>query len=204
MSHEPYMHALYMSSPTGDSIVSEKDHEFNLYQMNYDSIKAFDGGSRGNKNFPQQAKLKTYKPLLSEVIDTVSKYIAANNLNKIKFNIELKSSELDYGKFQPDPAEFIELVMKVIMDKGIEDQTYIQSFDANLLNVLRRNYPEANIAYLVSDKGINRNLKKLEFIPMIYSPNVKLVQNKAFVDSIKNLGMRLIPGLLMMKKISIV
>jgi glycerophosphoryl diester phosphodiesterase len=35
--------------------------------MNYAEIKLFDVGSRGNKRFPKQQKIKTYKPLLSEV-----------------------------------------------------------------------------------------------------------------------------------------
>lgn len=193
VSHEPYMHSLYMTSPTGDSIVSDEIKKLNLYQMNYDSIRTYDSGSRGNKNFPQQAKLKTYKPLLSEVIDTVLNHLEKNNLNGIKFNIELKSSEDNYDKYQPAPEVFIDLVMEIIKQKGIEQQANFQSFDTNLLNILKRKYPEVKIAYLVSEEGISGNLKKLEFIPEIYSPNFKLVRNKTFVDSIKNLEMKLIP-----------
>jgi glycerophosphoryl diester phosphodiesterase len=35
--------------------------------MDYSEIKKYDVGSLGNKDFPEQQKMKTYKPLLSEV-----------------------------------------------------------------------------------------------------------------------------------------
>lgn len=193
VSHEPYMHELYMRDPAGDSISGIESKNLNLYQMEYNSIKAYDGGSRGNKNFPAQAKLKTYKPLLSEVVDTVINYVEANGLESIKFNIEIKSSEKDYGVYQPYPEEFIELVIGVVREKQIEDQVNIQSFDPAILNVLRDKYPDVEIAYLVSGEGIDKNLKKLNFTPEIYSPNFQLVKDETFVDSVKNRKMKLIP-----------
>ncbi|MDX1426916.1 MAG: glycerophosphodiester phosphodiesterase family protein, partial [Salegentibacter mishustinae] len=118
VSHEPFMHSLYVLTPSGDSISEDKQESFNIYKMPYDSIKKFDSGSKGNRLFPNQQKQKTYKPLLSEAIDSVETYIAENNLQPVSYNIELKSSEDKYGNYQPAPEEFVNLVMEVIQNKN--------------------------------------------------------------------------------------
>jgi glycerophosphoryl diester phosphodiesterase len=193
VSHEPYMSSLYVITPTGDSISKAEEKSFNLYEMSYDSIRMFDIGSKGNKNFPEQQKIKSYKPLLSEVIDSVENYVKSHDIPSVKYNIEIKSIVSEYDKSQPKPLKFIKMVMDVIQLKGIENKINIQSFDENILNEMNRIYPDVELAFLVSDEGISKNLSKLDFIPEIYSPNFKLVKNKAFVDSIQQKDMRLIP-----------
>ena len=161
--------------------------------MTYDSIRTYDSGSRGNRLFPHQNKMKTYKPLLSEVVDSVENFIASEGLQPVKYNIELKSMRSDYGKYQPNPEEFVPLVMEVVRDKGIEEKINIQSFDPTILNVADRNYPDIEIAYLVSKGGIEENLSLLNFKPEIYSPNYRLVKNGRFVDSLRVMDLKLIP-----------
>ncbi|PKD18815.1 glycerophosphodiester phosphodiesterase [Salegentibacter salinarum] len=193
VSHEPVMLALYMLTPDGDSIAKENEKDYNLYKMDYDSIRKFDSGSRKNRLFPDQKSQKTYKPLLSEVIDTVENYIQVNDLDEVKYNIEIKSSERNYGIFQPEPDEFVDLVMNIVVEKGIKDKVNLQSFDVHILQILNEKYPDTEVAYLVSKEGIDKNLEKLEFVPDIYSPNYKLLKSKEVVDSIKERNMVLIP-----------
>ncbi len=192
VSHEPFMHSLYMLKPDGDSISKAEQENYNFYEMTYDSIKTFDAGSKGNQLFPKQQKQKTYKPLLSEVIDSVANFIAENELEPVKYNIELKSSAAKYGTHQPEPEEFVKLVMQVLNDSEIESYN-LQSFDVNILNAIHKNYPEVETAYLVSAQGIDENLELLDYQPEIYSPHVGLVKDSAFVDSIAQKNMRLIP-----------
>lgn len=193
VSHEPYMASLFASSVSGDSIKKADERSYNMYEMSYDSIRQFDVGSRGNRLFPDQVKMKTYKPLLSEVIDSVETYITTNGLPQVKYNIELKSVEAEYGKYQPQPEEFVDLVMEVIKEKEIEGKINIQSFDPNILNLMNEKYPDIVIAFLVSSGGIDQNLALLDFKPEIYSPNYKLVKNEQLVDSIRSMKMELIP-----------
>lgn len=193
VSHEPYMSSLFVNTPSGDSIRRLDERSFNMYLMSYDSIRQFDAGSRGNRLFPDQKKIKTYKPLLSEVIDSVENFIAAEGLKPVKYNIEIKSVEAEYEIFQPLPEEFIDLVMNVVKEKEIEDKIFIQSFDPNILILMNDRYPEVETAYLVYSEGIEANLSLLDFIPKIYSPNHRLVTNKSFVDSIRSRNMELIP-----------
>ncbi|SFN92892.1 glycerophosphodiester phosphodiesterase family protein [Salegentibacter flavus] len=193
VSHEPFMHSLYVLTPEGDSISEENQEKFNLYEMTYDSIRKFDVGSKGNRLFPEQQKQKTYKPLLAKAIDSVENYIAENNLKTVSYNIELKSSEDKYGIYQPAPGEFVNLVMQVIKEKNIEQKMNLQSFDVNILNEIHESYPEVETAYLVYTEGIQKNLDLLDFQPEIYSPHYGLVKDTAFVDSIKSMNMKLIP-----------
>ncbi len=193
VSHEPFMHSLYVLTPSGDTISEENQEKFNLYEMTYDSIRKFDVGSKGNRLFPEQKKQKTYKPLLAEAIDSVENFIQNNNLDEVTYNIELKSSENKYGTYQPEPKEFVELAMQLIQEKNLESKINLQSFDVNILNEIHQSYSEVETAYLVYTEGIQKNLDLLSFQPEIYSPHYKLVKDTAFVDSIKSMEMQLIP-----------
>lgn len=193
VSHESFMSSKYVSMPSGEPVSSENEKELNLYKMTYDSIRKFEAGKNGNPDFPDQQRLSTYKPLLKEVIDSVEGFIAKNNLNPVGYNIEIKSSRPEYGKFQPQPEEFVQMVMKVVIENNIEGPVNIQSFDPEILNLMHRKFPEMKLAFLVSQPGIDKNLGKLNFIPEIYSPNYQLVRSEKFVDSIHSKTMRLIP-----------
>ena len=192
VSHETFMSAQYMSDIEGDPITKEKERSYNLFEMTYDSIKKFDSGSRGNVGFPAQQKMKTYKPLLSEMIDSVENYIARNKLKPVRYNIEIKSEKEDYGKRQPQPEQFCAMVMKVIKDKGVEKKINIQSFDPVILNVMNKSYPKTIIAFLTGEGNLIKNLSKLDFTPEIYSPNFKLL-NKEEVDSLRFMKIKIIP-----------
>lgn len=193
VSHEAFMHSLYVLTPQGDSIPENTQETYNLYEMTYDSIRKFDAGSKGNLLFPEQLKQKTYKPLLSEVIYTVEQYVKDHDLDPVYYNIELKSSPSKYGTYQPVPEDFVALVMEVITNKGIKNKMYLQSFDVNILKEIHIEFPEVRTSYLVSSPGIKKNLSLLENQPDIYSPHHSLVKDTIFVDSIKKLNMQLIP-----------
>lgn len=193
VSHEPFMSSEYMSKPSGEAVSIEEEKNFNLYQMTYESIKAFDGGSRGNLKFPNQQKRKTYKPLLSEVFEVIESEIKTKKLKKVKYNIEIKSEKEVYGIYQPQPDDFVDLVMELIQENHMENRINIQSFDPVILNILHKKYPNIEIAYLVSKGSIQNNLKQLDFKPNIYSPNFKLINNKQSVDSLKSMRIKLIP-----------
>jgi len=193
VSHETYMSSLYMSSPSGEAILNLDEKNYNLYQMTYDSIKTFDSGSRGNKKFPNQQKLKTYKPLLSEVFHTIENEITEKNLPAVKYNIEIKSDKKAYDIYQPQPEIIVDLVMEVIKKNKMESKVNIQSFDPNALNILHKKHPNIEIAYLVSKGSIESNLELLDFKPQIYSPYFKLLKNKTTIDSLKTKNIKVIP-----------
>ena len=193
VSHEPFMSSEYMLTPTGNRISKNEEKSYNLYQMDYDSIRSFDAGTGVNVKFPFQKKIRTHKPLLKEVIDTVENYTYSHELPKVSYNIEIKSRAEEYGIYQPFPEEFVELVMKVITEKEIGKRVIIQSFDPRPLNILRRKYPEIKIAFLVESGSLQENLSELDFKPEIYSPHFSLLKDEAEVKSIKAAGMQVVP-----------
>lgn len=193
VSHEPFMSSLYVQTPAGDSIPKSEEKSYNLYEMDYDSIRRFDTGSKVNKNFPQQRKMKTYKPLLSEVIDRVEHEINSNNLKPVNYNIEIKSVSEEYGISQPEPEVFVELVMQVVKDKKIENRINIQSFDVLPLEIMHREYPEIILSYLVEAGGFEENMTLLSFTPQIYSPYYKLVTDVSVVEAVHAKKIQLIP-----------
>ena len=191
VSHEPYMASHYVLDPKGEPI--SKQSEYNIYEMEYQSIRKFDAGLKYNKDFPKQKKISSYKPLLEEVIDSIENVISKEGLKSIEYMIEIKSDPQNYNYSQPEPTEFIDLVMNVILQKGIEERSIIKSFDPNILNRLHEKHPQIQTSFLVSKKGIKKNLSQLNFLPDYYSPRHKLVANKEYVDSVKSRGMKLVP-----------
>ena len=75
LSHEPFLsHEICLDS-NGNEIYENNEKSYNLYKMNYDEIRKCDCGSKIHPRFLSQEKVKTYKPLLSEMIDSVENYI---------------------------------------------------------------------------------------------------------------------------------
>ena len=192
VSHDTFMHSAYISWPNGNPVTKEEEKKSNLYQMTYDSIRSFDAGFRTNPAFPDQKSVKTYKPLFSEMIDSIENYIVKNKKQRIRYNIEIKSGSGDYGMKQPQPEEFVDLVLQVIQEKKIENYCNVQSFDPNILNALHEKAPKIVIAFLTGDKGLDKNLAKLNFKPQIFAPHYGLV-NTALIDSVRTKNMKIIP-----------
>ena len=173
VSHEPYMASDYMLDPNGNRIAHEDEKTYNLYQMDYDLIRRFDSGSGKNLRFSKQKRLPAYKPLLSEMIDSVETYIEQNDLPPVKYYIEIKSQNRFYGKFQPYPEEFVELMLELIEEKNIQNKLVLQSFDVKILEELHQKSPDLSLSYLVMKGSMVKNLKLLSFQPHIYSPHYK-------------------------------
>jgi glycerophosphoryl diester phosphodiesterase len=176
LSHDPYFNRKHELLPTGEEIPVKEARKHVLYQMNYADIKHYDVGSKYYKKFPDQILEKTYKPLLAEVIDTVQAYLLANKKPQVFYNIETKSTPEGDGKYHPKPAEFVDRLMAVILEKGVEQFVIIQSFDVRTLQLLKDKYPHILTSLLVENlNSFDKNLSELGFTPNIYSSYYKLV-----------------------------
>ena len=190
VSHEPYMASAYMLTPRGEAISHKKERDYNLYHMEYSEIKKFDAGSKWDFRFFRKKRIKTYKPTLEEVILAVENRIANKQLKPVTYSVEIKSVPREYGEFQPQPEDFIQLVMQILKKHQIEHRLIIQSFDSNLLNILHSKYPGVKVSYLVEHGDTIKNLEKLNFKPDFYSPHHTAIQSRALVDFLhhKNIG----------------
>lgn len=170
VSHDPYLSSAFMRKPDGSDITKEEEKSLVLFKMPYDSIRMYDAGTKPYPSFPQQAKIKTYRPLLSEVIDSVEAYVKKNHLKPVYYNIETKSVERGDGLYNPVPEVFVSTMMAVLNKKGIQDRLIIQSFDVRTLQVLHKTDPKVKLSLLVSRVNVDEDLKKLGFTPEVYSP----------------------------------
>ena len=158
----------------------EKDKkEFRIYHLDYDFIKTIDCGSKMNEKFPEQKKMFASKPLLSDVIDTVEKYIQQNHLPPVQYNIETKSTVEGDDLDHPKPAVFAKLLYDMLKQKSILNKSIIQSFDPRTLQVIHQIDVKTTTALLIADiDSFDKNIQQLGFTPTIYSPNVMLVNEK--------------------------
>ncbi|MBC3785445.1 glycerophosphodiester phosphodiesterase family protein [Spirosoma utsteinense] len=198
VSHEPYFNAAFSIKPDGSPVSKKEQKELVLYRMEYAEIKRYDVGSNGNPAYPEQQKLKTYKPLLSEVIEQAEAYRTAKNLPAFSYNIELKSEPSEYNKSQPEPAVFCELVQAIIRKQLTPDRVVIQSFDFAMLTQWKQqaskgNFPLVRLAALVENlRSPEKNLEELGFTPDIYSPNYRLLSADK-VARLHEKGIKVIP-----------
>jgi glycerophosphoryl diester phosphodiesterase len=193
VSHDPYFSADITLDPDGKEIAPEKQTQFNLFKMDYAEIRRYDVGSLGNKRFPAQQKLKTYKPLLSEVFLETRKYIKEHGLSPVRYNVETKSTPAGDDLYNPKPAVFAKLLYDEILKDGMQQQVLIQSFDVRTLQEFRKYAVKLPLVLLVENKDpIERNLERLGFQPDVYSPNFLLV-DEATVAYCRQRGIKIIP-----------
>lgn len=174
VTHDDYLSPSFMLTPEGKEIPKSDAKKYPVYQMDYSLLKKFDPGTKVNPDFPQQKKIKTYIPLLADLIDDVQQY--SKGKKQMFYNIETKCSEKGDGIVNPGPEEFVKLLMDVIEQKSITPYVVIQSFDKRTLQVLHKKYPHVRTSYLVSNKKtVDQNLEDLGFNPFILSPAYKMV-----------------------------
>jgi glycerophosphoryl diester phosphodiesterase len=195
LSHEPWFGHEVTTRPDGSFIDAKEERKFNLFEMNYEEIKTYDVGLKPHPRFPKQEKIKAIKPLLTDLIDSINVWMMTRRRPFPQFNIETKSFSFGDNKYHPAPSEFIELLMAVIKEKGMEDRVTIQSFDLRTLQYLHEKYPGIKTSMLVEEaeeKDLEGQLQKLGFTPTIYSPHQNLVDEE-MIKQCHEKGMKVIP-----------
>jgi glycerophosphoryl diester phosphodiesterase len=222
VSHDAYMSSDFMRKPDGADISKEEERGIALYKMTYDSISRYDAGSKPHPRFPHQVKMKTYRPLLGDLIDSVEAYVKANGLKPVYYNIETKISPAGDGIYNPTPNIFVQTLMDVINKKSIKNRLIIQSFDVRTLQILNKTEPTIKLALLTMGKsnvvaklrtqglsaedekklkqsplfnsnvGLEEDLKRLGFTPDIYSPYYASVDPE-MVTKVHALKMQIVP-----------
>lgn len=192
VSHEPWFSWDYCLYPDGTEI--PKDDTIKLYSLNYADIKIYDCGSKYYPRFPLQQKIKTSKPLLEDVIDTLDAYCRQKGLALPFYNIETKIENNWDEVYTPSAERFSNFLLHVLRAKKVLDRTVVQSFDVRTLLYIRHFEPQLEISLLVekNDLPIEYNLSQLGFIPDIYSPDFESL-DESKIEKIHKFGMKVIP-----------
>lgn len=174
VSHEPFMSRTICFNPQGVEIPEDMDMKHNLYEMTHNEIKQFDCGTKLHPTYLDQKKLKTYKPLLSEVFE-----LAKAKNPEVRFNIEIKSKPEYYGIYTPQPDEYVKIVLDEIEESGLFSNVNLQSFDLVILEEIKKQSPNMPVALLVDeDETIQTKLEKLSYKPEIISPYFRLLTSE--------------------------
>ena len=195
LSHEAFFNHEITTKPDGGFIEEKDEKSFNMYEMNYAEIIKYDVGMKPHPRFPDQQKMKAVKPLLSDLFKAVKEYMMTVRRPFPFYNIETKSLPETDNKYHPEPAEFVELLMKEIKDNQMEDFVIIQSFDFRTLQYLHKHYPNIKAAMLVeavSKSSFRKQIKDIGFTPTIYSPESIMVIPELIKDC-HDLNMKIIP-----------
>lgn len=211
LSHEPFFNSEITTKPDGSFVKPEEEKELNIYKMDYADVLKYDVGLKPHPRFPKQEKIAATKPLLADVFDAVKAYMKEAKRPYPYFNIETKSQPASDNMYHPEPKEFVDLLMAVVKEHGMEKQVIIQSFDFRTLQYLHKQYPHIKTAMLVEaddNRSFRKQLTDLGFTPTIHSPayelvtenlikechekNIQLipwtVNDKATFDKLKNMG----------------
>lgn len=182
ISHEEFMDKNYCLDPNGEPIKNEKSHS--IYHLSQKEIEAYDCGTKEYSKFPEQEHFKTYKPLVQEAFEKI------DFKGKIIL-FEIKSEERLYGKEQPFPEEYVEIILKEVEHFKYNEQVIFMSFDPAILELLNVKAPEYKLVYLHESLGLsgNKMLKQLTFKPYalgIYSKFItKKTVEKAHYKNVK-------------------
>ena len=189
VSHEPWISDKICLNENGKEFRDNSMPTYNLFEMDYSSIRQFDCGVKPNESYPYQQKIKAHKPLLSEVFERIE---ALDPEGSMRFNIEIKSAPEGDGKFHPEIEEFTDLVVALVREYVTEERFTIQSFDFRVLEYCRETYPGIKLAMLVESGTVIENLDQLSFTPDIYSPYFRKL-NKKEVELCHSKEIKVIP-----------
>lgn len=193
VSHEPWMSSEICLNPSGNAYTKKEEKIFNIYEMTYEEVAKFDCGSMGNSKFPEQVKMSVTKPLLKDVIVAIEDHIKSYTRFEVDYNIEIKSGDDGDGKYHPAPAEFSDMVYKLLDEYLPLHRVVIQSFDFRVLKYWHEKYPDIRLAALVENKkSVEAHLKELGFNPDIYSPYYRNI-NQAKVKELHEKKIKVIP-----------
>lgn len=189
VSHEPWINPEICQLENGDSLPAGK--KLNIYHMTQEEIERYDCGSKYFSRFPDQKKIKTTKPRFRDLITAIRNTVG--DPQKLRYNIEIKITQDWIGEYCPGREDFLSIYTQTMMDLGIEKQVILQCFDVPTLQLAKTQQVPFDLALLVQNfKGYRKNLKKLGFIPEIYSPYYKLITSKAMKRARKD-GVQMVP-----------
>lgn len=194
--HDASFTPAYTTKPDGSDITDAERKQYTFYQMNYADIRKFIIGEKNYPAFPEQQHLKTYAPLLSEMIDSVEYFTRSNHYAPVIYLLEIKSGASSDGFEQPAPEEYMKIMMAILKPylKALRGRLIIQSFDMRPLQVLHRTHADIPLGFLTGDKTktIRENLDALGFVPAFYNPHFSLV-NAAFLNECHDRKMKVLP-----------
>lgn len=139
VSHEPYIDPTYCWDANSNSL--RKTKTLRIFNMSQDEVESFDCGSKPHPKFQEQVKLKTCKPLLKTVFDSVD-FSGVTLLFEIKYKF---GDTLNY----PSVESYANIVLNEANASKYKSQIVFMSFDSAILNQIQKMDTTFKLVYLV-------------------------------------------------------
>lgn len=192
VSHEPFFNH-EITTYKGKHLTEKNQKSHNISKLTRKQLEAYDVGLKDHPKFPFQKSIAATKPTLKELAAAVHVKCKELNTPLPYFNVEIKRVPEQDGEFHPGAYDFARLVLNAIYEGKIEDKTYIQSFDPQSLEEVRKIDDTIPLVFLIANKKTpKKNMQRLSFTPEVYSPYYKLV-NKKLAKFCAEHKMKLIP-----------
>jgi len=156
-----------------------------LRDLTWDQLRSLDCGAKENPRFPAQILVPGERmPRLEQIFDLL------RSRPKLRVNIEIKTGPDTRHKTRP-PADFAEVLVKLINARGLQARVVVQSFDRAALQAVARLAPELPLAALVE--------RRAEIAPMLRATRAKIISPRhteidaASVRALQARGLRVIP-----------
>ncbi|HYD77238.1 glycerophosphodiester phosphodiesterase [Ramlibacter sp.] len=145
LSHDPVLNPDLVRGPDGQWITEP----LVIRQLTHAQLQAFDvgrlrPGSAYARTFGEQQPVDGSRiPTLASVFELAKRLGAAHVQFDIETKIDLRNPQ---NTLEPEP--FVQALLKVIREAGMEDRVMVQSFDWRTLQVLRKVAPRIRTVYL--------------------------------------------------------
>ncbi len=196
VAHDAKINRGFTLKPDGSKISKEEADKLFFYHLGYDEIQRYDIGTKYYEKFPEQQKIETHIPLVSDLIDSVENYVARYNLSPVHYNIEIKSNkEKEKRGLIPGYKAYTKKAMSVLLRKNLGERLLVQSFDARTLNYIHKEYPGVRLLFIVGKNTgfFEAHMKKLTFTPDVYCPDIELIDQN-LIEKCHKAGMKIISG----------
>ncbi len=193
VSHHPWFDNDISLDAQGNSIAEEDFSQHNIFRMRYAETQVYDVGMKPHPDFPEQQRIPAKKPLFEEAVKIIESEAAKNDYKTPRYNIDIRFRSEQEAIFLPSPQEFGQLMVQAISETGIKDRILISSYSEVMLHIIKDLEPEIPLALIVeTDFPPEENIDFLGFVPAVYSPDYKLV-DEALVRLCREKNMKLIP-----------
>lgn len=155
VSHDPVLNPDMVRGPDGQWITQP----LVIRQLTHAQLQTYDvgrlrPGSNYARTFSQQQPVDgTRMPTLASVFELVKRLGA----DKVQFDIETKI-DLRNPANTLEPEPFVQALLKVIREAGMEERVMIQSFDWRTLQVVQATAPKIRTVYLTTQTARGSNL----------------------------------------------
>jgi len=164
--------------------------ELLIRSLTLKEIKQYDCGA-ANPEFPLQ------KSIPGTIIPTLEELLVLMSHSSVRLNLEIKR-DARHPEWTLAPPVLAQKILAAVKSKKLKTQVYYSSFDVEVLRAIRNIDATATIGLIFASREIPEIPEKIVECARIlrvavFSPKDSYLKNREQVNSLQNMGFRVIP-----------